>query len=79
VVVDAAEVDRMLELKQAMDAEISAFQANDCIETVQMLQVPRGENLVTTRWFFTIKTKEDGSKRYKARLVSSVYSTGVLD
>jgi hypothetical protein len=54
----------MPEMKCAMDSEIESFRRMKCIETVQMKDVPKGANLVTSRWVLTIKTREDGSKRY---------------
>jgi Reverse transcriptase (RNA-dependent DNA polymerase) len=70
LVVDVAEGLTMPEMRAAMDAEIASFRRMDCVEAVAMCEVPKGANLVTTRWVFTIKTKEDGTKRYKARLVA---------
>jgi Reverse transcriptase (RNA-dependent DNA polymerase) len=70
VIVDVHEGLRMPAMREAMDREVASFRAMKCIETVPMQNVSRGSNLVTTRWVFTIKTKEDGTKRYKARLVA---------
>jgi hypothetical protein len=70
VVVDVHEGLLMPEMRAAMDREVASFRAMECIETVPMQDVGRGSNLVTTRWVFTIKTKEDWTKRYKARLVA---------
>jgi Reverse transcriptase (RNA-dependent DNA polymerase) len=60
----------MPEMKAGMDLKIASFHAMSCIEPIQMANVPPRANLVTTRWVFTIKTKEDGTKLYKARLVA---------
>jgi hypothetical protein len=70
VILDVHEGLRMPAMREAMDREVASFRAMKCIETVPMQNVSRGSNLVTTRWVFTIKTKEDGTKRYKARLVA---------
>jgi hypothetical protein len=58
------------EMRAAMDSEIEAFRRMDCVQDVPMLEVPESANLVTTRWVFAIKTRENGSRRYKARLVA---------
>jgi hypothetical protein len=70
VIVDLDEGMRMPEMKRAMDSDVESFRRLKCIEPVKMQDVPKGENLVTTRWVLTIKTKEDGSERHKARLVA---------
>jgi hypothetical protein len=67
---DVAEGLVMPAMKAAMDEEIAEFQSNGCIEMVAMVHVPKGGNMVTKRWGFTIKTREDGTKRNKARLVA---------
>jgi Reverse transcriptase (RNA-dependent DNA polymerase) len=69
-VVDTDEAMKSPEMREAMNKEIASFHAMKCIETVAMRDVPGGANLVTTRWVFTIKTREDGTKRQKARLVA---------
>jgi hypothetical protein len=63
VIVDAEEGLAMPAMREAMDKEIASFRLLNCIEDVYMSQVPRGSNLVTTRWVFAVKTKEDGSKK----------------
>jgi Reverse transcriptase (RNA-dependent DNA polymerase) len=70
VVVDISKGLEMPEMRAEMDRGIASFHNMDCIDTVNMAKVPRGANLVTSRWVFTIKTKEDGTRRYKARLVA---------
>jgi hypothetical protein len=70
VIVELEEGMRIPEMKRAMDSEIEYFRRMKCIETVQMKDVPKGANLVTSRWVLTIKAREDGFKRYKARLVA---------
>jgi Reverse transcriptase (RNA-dependent DNA polymerase) len=32
--------------------------------------LPKGANLISTRWVLTVKTREDGTRRFKARLVA---------
>jgi Reverse transcriptase (RNA-dependent DNA polymerase) len=54
----------------AMDTEISSFRTLRCIEDVAYADLPKGANMVSTRWVLTIKTTEDGSRKYKARLVA---------
>lgn len=52
----------------AMREEIENLMANS---TWKVVRTPEGANLVTMKWVFTIKTKEDGSfDRFKARLVA---------
>jgi hypothetical protein len=70
VIVDVEDDLRMPQMRNVMDQEINSFKRMACIETVLMADLPRLANLVTTRRVFAIKTKEDGSKRYKARLVA---------
>jgi hypothetical protein len=50
VIVELEEGMRMPEMKRAMDSEIESFSRMKCIETVQMKDVPKGANLVTSRW-----------------------------
>ena len=37
-------------------------------------KAPRNKNIVSSRWFFTRKSKSDGSHNYKACFVAKVYS-----
>jgi hypothetical protein len=57
VIVDVAEGLSIPEMKAAMDQEMAAFQSNGCIETVAMVDVPKGGNMVTTRLGFYDKNK----------------------
>jgi hypothetical protein len=70
VIADVEEGLQMPEVRAAMDCEVESFRRMKCIEIFAMKDIPNGANLVTTRWVFTIKTLEDGTKRYKARLVA---------
>jgi Reverse transcriptase (RNA-dependent DNA polymerase) len=69
-VVDAKEGAMLPEFNAAMDEEITAFRTMKCIENVLVRDLANTANIVTTRWVPTIKTKEDGSRRYKARLIA---------
>jgi hypothetical protein len=60
------------EWAEAIQTEIDALKAN---KTWKEEKAPRGSNLVSTKWVFTIKTNPDGSlERYKARLVARGFS-----
>ena len=58
--------------KEAINTEKEALMANNTwIEE----KAPKGANLVSTKWVFTLKTNPDGSlERYKARLVARGFS-----
>ena len=52
--------------------EMDALEKND---TWDLVQLPKGKNMVGCRWVYAIKTNLDGSiSRYKARLVAKGYS-----
>ena len=54
--------------KAAADKEYTALVNRD---TWVLVLRPKGRNVITTKWVFTIKTKPDGTfDRYKARLVA---------
>jgi hypothetical protein len=60
------------EWKAAINEEITSLVANGIWEEFIL---PKGANLVSTKWVFTIKTKSDGSiERLKARLVARGFS-----
>lgn len=56
----------------AMGKEMKSLQQNDVWDLVQL---PKGRNLVGSKWVFKLKTGADGSvERYKARLVAQGFS-----
>ncbi|KAI0991408.1 hypothetical protein K3495_g16779, partial [Podosphaera aphanis] len=58
--------------KEAIDTEIQALETNG---TWEEHTLPTGANLVSTKWVFTVKQKNDGTiERYKARLVARGFS-----
>ncbi|KAI0993875.1 hypothetical protein K3495_g14309, partial [Podosphaera aphanis] len=58
--------------KEAISNEIEALVSN---RTWEEHVLPRGANLVSTKWVFTVKLKNDGTvERYKARLVARGFS-----
>ena len=60
------------ELKDAMRKEMSALEMN---KTWEIVERPKGKNIVDCKWIFTIKYKVDGSlERHKARLVVKGYT-----
>jgi Reverse transcriptase (RNA-dependent DNA polymerase) len=68
--VDYSEGASIADFRTAMDAEISSFRTPRRIEDVNANTLPKGANLISTRWVFTVKMREDGTRRYKAHLVS---------
>ena len=42
--------------------------------TFEWQKASRNKNIVGSRWFFTIKSKSNGSHEYKARFVAKGYS-----
>jgi hypothetical protein len=70
MVVHVAEGLENPETRAAMDAEIASFRTMGCVEDVLIGNVPKGANPVTARWVFAINNKENGTKRYKERLVA---------
>jgi hypothetical protein len=64
--------DHGAEWQSAIEEEIQSLVANG---TWKEEKAPKGSNLVSTKWVFTIKTNADGSlERYKARLVARGFS-----
>ncbi|KAL6347733.1 hypothetical protein AAG906_026262 [Vitis piasezkii] len=60
------------EWKDAMREEISALEKN---KTWEIVERPKGKNIVDCKWIFTLKYKVDGSfERHKARLVAKWYT-----
>jgi Reverse transcriptase (RNA-dependent DNA polymerase) len=70
VVVNYKDGANIPDFKAAMDAEIASFRTYKCIEDVAGGALPKGANLVSTRWVLTIKSKEGGTRTHKARLVA---------
>ena len=60
------------EWKDAMREEMSALENN---KTWEIVERPKGKNIVDYKWIFTLKYKADGSfKKHKARLVAKGYT-----
>lgn len=60
------------EWRNAMREEMSALEKN---KTWEVVDKPRGTNIVDCKWIFTVKYNADGSlERYKARLVAKGYT-----
>ncbi|RVW62074.1 Copia protein [Vitis vinifera] len=60
------------ERKDAMREEMSALEKN---KTWEIIERPKGKNIVDCKWIFTLKYKADGSlERHKARLVAKGYT-----
>ncbi|RVW74635.1 Retrovirus-related Pol polyprotein from transposon TNT 1-94 [Vitis vinifera] len=60
------------EWKDAMREEMSALEKN---KTWEIVERPKGKNIVDCKWIFTLKYKADGSlERHKARLVAKGYT-----
>ncbi|WJZ98268.1 hypothetical protein VitviT2T_016807 [Vitis vinifera] len=55
-----------------MREEMSALEKN---KTWEIVERPKGKNIVDCKWIFTLKYKADGSlERHKARLVAKWYT-----
>ena len=60
------------EWKDAMREVMSALEKN---KTWEIVERPKGKNIVDCKWIFTLKYKADGSlERHKTRLVAKGYS-----
>ena len=58
--------------KQATDSEFNSLVEND---TWELVSLPKGKNIVGSKWVFKVKRDENGCvQRYKARLVAQGYS-----
>lgn len=64
------------EWRNAMREEMNALEKN---KTREIVDQPKGKNLVGFKWVFTLKYKADGSlERYKARLVAILILTELI-
>ena len=54
-----------------MDDEMRSLEKND---TWVLTELPAGKRALLNKWVFRIKTKPDGKRRFKARLVVKGYS-----
>lgn len=55
-----------------MRTEMEALEKN---KTWELVELPKGKNVVVCKWVFTARYKADGSlERYKARLVAKGYT-----
>ena len=61
----------MIKWEQAMDDEMRLLEKND---TWVLTELPIGKRVLLNKWVFRIKTKPDGNRRFKARLVVKGYS-----
>jgi len=60
------------EWRTAMREEMDALEKN---QTWEIVEKPKGKNLVGCKWVFTLKYKADGSlERYKTQLVAKGYT-----
>ena len=68
---EALQVEDSIEWEQAMDDEMRSLEKND---TWVLTELPAGKRALLNKWVFRIKTKPDGKRRFKARLVVKGYS-----
>jgi len=59
--------------EKAIEKEIANFEARDCWDIVDRVEMPEGRVPLKTRWIFVRKNEQDGSVRHKARLVVKGY------
>ena len=57
--------------REAMNEEMKSLDEKN---TYTLTKLPEGKSLVGTRWVYTVKEKENGGVRYKARYVAKGYS-----
>ncbi|CAI7930903.1 unnamed protein product [Closterium sp. NIES-54] len=59
------------EWKKAMESELKSIEENG---TWELVELPEGRNVITSKWLFKIKSDADGKiERYKSRLVAKGY------
>lgn len=69
-IVEYSEVKDEPRFKDAMRKELASFVEFKCIEEMSYDNLPRGANVISTRWVLSEKTKPDGTVVVKARLVA---------
>ena len=55
----------------AMKTEMMALEENETFETVTL---PKGKEVIGSRWVYAVKTDKDGNDHFKARFVAKGYS-----
>ena len=55
----------------AMKTEMQALEENN---TFELVPLPKGKNVIGSRWVYAIKTDKNGDDNYKARFVAKGYS-----
>ena len=69
---DYAEALRKKEWNEAMEAKLNALVKND---TWDLVKLPKGKDVIGTKWVYKIKYKSDGTiDKYKACLVAKGYA-----
>jgi hypothetical protein len=63
---EALKVENSTKWELAMKDEIDSLMTN---QTWELKELPIGEKALHNKWVYKIKDENDGSKRYKARLV----------
>lgn len=79
LLVDYEEARKSKEFQDAMREEYQSFFDKDCVEPMHHSELQKGSNLLSSKWVLTIKTKTDGTKRYKARLVARGFEDAMKD
>ncbi|KAK9133630.1 hypothetical protein Scep_013158 [Stephania cephalantha] len=63
---EAMQVENKEEWKKAMDDEMKSLYTN---QTWDLVKLPTGKKAIQNKWVYRLKQEQDGSQRYKARLV----------
>lgn len=58
------------EFRSAMRKELSSFQEFECVKEMSYSMLPKGANVISTRWVLYKKTNSDGTISVKARLLA---------